>query len=183
MACIFLSWQMSVAYLVILPLSLWMVSAISRPVQAQSKSSMDDTGAAMGLASDMITGSLTVKAFAGEEVLGQRFDRAIDRAYGQKVKSEKLAMKMTGVKYVATVMQTMCLFLVGSWLVTSGRLSVGAFIAFVTMSNYITDAFSQSDYMFSTVRHVTACAQRYYEVIDIPDELPGLMGGPGRNAL
>nr|WP_300775918.1 ABC transporter ATP-binding protein [uncultured Acetatifactor sp.] len=151
-ACIFLSWQMSVAYLVILPLSLWMVSAISRPVQAQSKSSMDDTGAAMGLASDMITGALTVKAFAGEEVLGQRFDRAIDRAYGQKVKSEKLAMKMTGVKYVATVMQTMCLFLVGSCLVSAGRLSAGAFISFVTLSGYITTAFEHSDYMLLCAR-------------------------------
>lgn len=176
-ACIFLSWQMSVAYLVILPLSLWMVSAISRPVQAQSKSSMDDTGAAMGLASDMITGSLTVKAFAGEEVLGQRFDRAIDRAYGQKVKSEKLAMKMTGVKYVATVMQTMCLFLVGSCLVSAGRLSAGAFISFVTLSGYITTAFEHSDYMLLCARRAAACACRYYEAIDIPEEWQGVVRG------
>lgn len=173
-ACIFLSWQMSVAYLVILPLSLWMVSAISRPVQAQSKSSMDDTGAAMGIASDMIAGALTVKAFAGEEVLGQRFDRAIDRAYGQKVKSEKLSMKMTGVKYVATVMQTMCLFLVGSYLVSGGKLSAGAFISFVTLSSYITVALEHSDYMLLCARKAMACALRYYEAVDIPDEWQGV---------
>lgn len=174
-ACIFLSWQMSVAYLVILPLSLWMVSAISRPVQAQSKSSMDDTGAAMGLASDMIAGALTVKAFAGEEVLGQRFDRAIDRAYGQKVKSEKLSMKMTGVKYVATVMQTMCLFLVGSYLVSGGKLSAGAFISFVTLSSYITVALEHSDYMLLCARKAAACAMRYYEAVDLPDEWQGVV--------
>lgn len=174
-ACIFLSWQMSVAYLVILPLSLWMVNAISRPIQAQSKSSMDDTGAAMGIASDMIAGALTVKAFAGEEMLGQRFDRAIDRAYGQMVKSEKQGMKMTGVKYVATVMQTMCLFLVGSALVSSGRLGAGAFISFVTLSGYITAAFEHSDYMLLCVRRAIASACRYYEAIDIPEEWQGLL--------
>ncbi|MDE6838355.1 MAG: ABC transporter ATP-binding protein/permease [Acutalibacter sp.] len=178
LACIFMSWQLSLAYVVILPLSLGLVSVISKPIQAQSKRSMDDAGEAMSMVADVITGSLTVKAFGAQKHFQQSFDQAAGELYQLAVRTEKLNRRMTGVKYLANVVQTMCLFLVGSWLVTSGRLSVGAFIAFVTMSNYITDAFSQSDYMFSTVRHVTACAQRYYEVIDIPDELPGLMGLP-----
>lgn len=172
-ACIFISWQLSIAYLIILPVSLWLVSAISKPIQNQNKRSMDQTGSAMSTATDMISGMLTVKAFAAEKILGQRFDRAVDASYEQKLRSERLSMKMTGVKYIANVAQTMSLFLIGSWLVSSGQLTVGAFASFVTLSVYITEFFGHSDYMLKCVRNASASAQRYYEVLEIPDEPAG----------
>ena len=92
-------------------------------------------------AADAISGALTLKAFSGEQEMENRFGKAADAAYDQAVRSEKITMKMTGVRYLANVIQTMSLFLIGSFLVSSGRLSVGMFIAFVTMSNYITEAF------------------------------------------
>lgn len=169
-ACVFISWQLSMVYLAILPVSLWVVSAISRPIQQQGKRSMDYTGAAMGTAAGAIAGALAIKAFAAEGALSQRFDGKVDAAYSQKVRAERQAMKMTGVKYVATVAQTMCLFLAGSWLVSSGQLTVGGFVSFVALSGYITSCLSESDYMLRSVRSASASAQRYYEVIDIPDE-------------
>ncbi len=173
-ACICISWQLALIYMIILPISIWMVSAISKPIQAQSKRSMDSTGSAMSIAADTISGALTVKAFAAQETLGVRFDLGIDAAYQEKVRTEKLSMKMTAVKYIAKVMQLMSLFIMGAWLVQSGMLSVGAFVAFVTLTNYITEAFDSSDYMLKSLRSAAANAQRYYEVIDIPNE----WGGP-----
>lgn len=175
-ACVFMSWQLSLAYVVILPVSLGLVSAISRPLQEQKKESLDSGGSAMSIVADMLIGALTVKAFAAQEHFQKNFDKMSDRMYEMEVKSEKVTMKMTAVKYITNVVQTMCLFLIGSWLVTTGQLTVGVFISFVTMSNYITELLTSSDYMIQTARRVTACAQRYYEVLDIPDELPGLLG-------
>ena len=177
-ACVFMSWQLSLAYLVILPLSLGLVNRVSRPLQAQQKESMDSAGSAMSLVSDLISGALTVKAFGAEKDFQENFSRMAEKMYRLQVDSEKISMKMTGIKYVANVVQTMSLFLIGSWLVSSGLLTVGAFIAFVTLSGYITDFLTQSDYMLSTVRRTAASAQRYYEVLDIPDEEPGLTDRP-----
>ncbi len=175
-ACIFLSWQLSLAYVVILPVSLGLVALISKPLQAQKKKSLDSGGSAMSIVADMLAGALTVKAFGAQEHFQERFGRMSDHMVEMEVKSAKVSMKMTAVKYIANVAQTMCLFIVGSWLVSQGLLKVGVFISFVTLSNYITDAFAQSDYMIQSIRRTTACAQRYYEVMDIPDELPGLVG-------
>ena len=176
--CIFISWQLSIAYLVILPCSLWLVNAVGKPIQAQKKKSMDQTGCAMNYAADAVSSALTLKAFAGEEKMGKRFGREVDAACEQAIRSEKIGMKMTAVRYLANVIQTMSLFLIGSLLVSGGKLSVGMFISFVTMSNYITEAFSQSDYMIRTVHYATSCARRYYEVIDIPAEQPGTVSQP-----
>lgn len=175
-ACIFISWQLAISYMVILPLSLGLVGAISKPIQAQSKRSMDNTGSALSLAAETVAGMLTVKAFAAEAVMAGRFDKAVDAACQQRIRSERLSMKMTGIKYISNVIQSMCLFLTGSWLVSAGHITVGAFVSFVTLSAYISSAFEQSDYMIKSVRSASASAQRYYEVIDIPNEQPS----PGR---
>lgn len=176
--CLFLSWQMSLAYLVVLPLSLWIVKRVSAPIQAKTKSSLDSTGAAMSVAAEAIQGTLTVKAFGAEEELARRFDTAVDSATQQKVQSEKISQKLTGVKYAANVLQTMALFLLGSVLVTRGAVSVGTLVAFLALSNYITEPFGQLDYMISQVRRATATAQRYFEVMDVPDEADGLVTRP-----
>ena len=176
--CLFLSWQMSLAYLVVLPLSLWIVKRVSAPIQAKTKSSLDSTGAAMSVAAEAIQGALTVKAFGGEEELARRFDAAVDSATQQKVQSEKISQKLTGVKYAANVIQTMALFLLGSVLVTRGAVSVGTLVSFLALSNYITEPFGQLDYMISQVRRATATAQRYFEVMDVPDEADGPVTRP-----
>ena len=176
--CLFLSWQMSLAYLVVLPLSLWIVKRVSAPIQAKTKSSLDSTGAAMSVAAEAIQGTLTVKAFGAEEELARRFDAAVDSAIQQKVQSEKISQKLTGVKYAANVLQTMALFLLGSVLVTRGAVSVGTLVAFLALSNYITEPFGQLDYMISQVRRATATAQRYFEVMDVPDEADGPVTRP-----
>lgn len=176
--CLFLSWQLSIAVCIVMPFSLWIVKKISTPIQKQSKKSMDDTGSAMSVAADTISGILTVKAFGLEEFMTEKFGKDVDAAYEQAVKTEKVGMKMTGVKYVANVMQTMALFLVGSWLVQNGTLTVGTLIAFIALSNYITEPFGQSDYMISQFRRAVATAQRFYEVLDIPDEQPGTVAEP-----
>ena len=172
-ACIFISWQLAISYMIILPLSLWLVGTIRKPIQAQIKGSMDSTGLAISTAVETISGALTVKAFAAEGVMEKRFDAAVTAACQQRIRSERLSMKMTGIKYLSNVIQSMCLFLVGSWLVSFGYLTVGAFVSFVTLSAYITSAFEQSDYMIKSFRNASASAARYYEVIDIPEERPG----------
>ena len=177
-SCLFLSWQMSLAYLMVLPLSLWIVKRVSAPIQAKTKGSLDSTGAAMSVAAEAIQGALTVKAFGVEEELARRFDAAVDSATQQKVQSEKISQKLTGVKYAANVLQTMALFLLGSVLVTRGAVSVGTLVAFLALSNYITEPFGQLDYMISQVRRATATAQRYFEVMDVPDEADGLVTRP-----
>lgn len=173
--CLFLSWQLFIATCLVIPFSFWIVKKISEPIQAQSKKSMDDTGSAISIAVDTCSGMLTVKAFELEDVLATRFEANVDAAYEQTVRTEKVNKKMTGIKYVANVIQTMSLFLVGSWLVSRGSLRVGSLVAFVTLSNYITESFGMSDYMILQYRRAVANAGRLYEVLDIPEERSGMI--------
>ena len=180
--CIFLSWQLSVAYLVLLPISIWLVKKISKPIQAQKKKSMDSTGSAVSLASDVISGILTVKSFGIQNEMNKRFAQAADKAYDETVKTEKIGMAMTGIKYTTSVIQLMALFLIGAALVSNGYISIGSMVAFVTLSAYINEPFSNIDYMIRCVRGGVASAQRLYEVYDIPNEKNGVEIAADSNA-
>lgn len=175
--CLFLSWQLTVVTCLVIPLSVWLVKRISIPIQKQSKRSLDCVGSAMSVVADTVSGIFTVKAFEMEPVMAERFDKDVDAAYEQIVKTEQVGMKMTGVKYLTNVIQIMLLFLFGAWLVQNGILSVGTLITFIALSNYITETVGQGDYMISQFRYATACAQRLYEVLDIPDEQLGIRNG------
>ncbi len=172
-SCILLSWQLSLAYCIILPTSIWLVNCISKPIQSQSKKRMDNNGKAMSIAGDAVSGILTVKAFGIEDVVAKPFDSALDAAYEQDVKSERIVMRLTAIKYAVSVLQTMSLFLLGSVLVTNNVLAVGDFLAFISLSVYISDMTERIDRMLSSIRKAGAIAQRLYEVLDIPDEQPG----------
>lgn len=177
-ACLFLSWQLTLAYGLILPLTVWLVGRVSKPIHTRVKTGMDNVGSGMSVLSDAVTGALTVKAFGLEEVLAQKFDRFADGACEQTLKTEKLNMGLTAIKYVVSVVQTMSLFLIGSLLVTRGVLSVGDLLAFIALSVYIADMTALIDRLAFSVRKAGATAQRLYEVLDIPDERPGTVTEP-----
>ena len=103
----------------------------------------------MSVAAEAVQGVLTVKAFGAEEELARRFDAAVNSATQQKVQSEKISQKLAGAKCAANVLQTMALLLLGSVLVTRDAVSVGTLVAFLALSNYITEPFGQLDYMIS----------------------------------
>lgn len=171
--CLFLSWQLSVAYLILLPVTLWLTRVISYPVQQARKEARGSAGAAMNLASDMLSGMATVKSFAMASPLQRKFDAALDRSLTQNVHIERRAMAMTVVKYTAGVFQLMSLFLVGTWLTARGLVSIGNVMAFIALSAYISEAFGQLDRMMLILRNAVALSSRLYDIFDIPMEPQG----------
>lgn len=172
-SCIMISWQLSIVYLLITPLSLLLAKWLSNPIRLETKKSMDYVGKAVSMVTDMLAGISTVKIFCAESFFEKKIDEVLKRKFASDIKVERAGIRLTATKYLTTILHTITLFLVGSWLISKQSLSVGSFISFITLSAYITDFLSQVDYMFHTIRRVSAGAQRYYEVLDIPNEAPG----------
>lgn len=172
-SCLFLSWQMSIVQWLIVPTSVFLLNRISKPIQKAVRQSYEGVGAAMNVAAEAFHGNLTVKAFSMETALGKKFDKAVDDSFASKMKSEKINRKLTGVKHLAGVLQTMVLFLAGSVLVTRGVVSVGTLTAFLLLNNYVSETLSEMDYILGQWRRTSANAERYFELMEIPQEQNG----------
>ena len=173
-ACVFLSWQLSSIYFIILPFSFWLFNKISKPIQTQRKIALDSTGKAMNLATDVLGGAATVKSFNLQEEMNSRFKDVLDDAYEQYVKTEKIGILMTVAKYLFNVIQIMFVFLFGTWLVNQGTITIGNVMAFIALSVYITEAFSMIEYAMRVMNNSTALACRLYEVLDLELEPEGM---------
>lgn len=171
--CILLSWQLSIAYFILLPISLWMIKKISLPIQQQRKEALDYTGKAVSLASEAIDGIATVKSYGLQKEMNGRFSEIMDASYEQAVKTEKISVRMTIIKYTVHVVQIMSLFLVGSLLASRSLLTIGSVISFITLSQYVTETFGMVDSMLRVYRTSTALAGRIYEILDLTTEKGG----------
>ena len=172
-ACILLSWQLAIAYFILLPFSIWILSAISRPLENLQKEVRGGAGRSADIASGSLSGILAVKVFGLENEMDKRFARHVDEAFERSARANRIGMGMTTIKYVLGVLQTLVLFIVGAWLVAQGLVSIGAVMAFVSLAVYVTEAFGLADRMIFSVKSASALSSRIYEVLDLPPEPQG----------
>lgn len=176
--CFFICWQLALVYLLIVPFTVWLLQKLSEPARSQSKRSMAYVGSAMNLATEAIRGILTIKAFTAEEDISKRFNKEIQAACEETIKTEKRGTGLAGIRYVSGVVQMMILFLGGALLLQWGWVTVGDLLAFISLSSYISDPLRGLDYILLTIRRETAAAQRFYESIDIAEEQSGTVRQP-----
>ncbi|MDR3139702.1 MAG: ABC transporter ATP-binding protein/permease [Treponema sp.] len=171
--CIALSWQLAAAYLLILPLSIWLVKAMGDPIQNQRKLLSQATGKAMNLAVGALTGIATVKSFGLQEDINRKFALSTEAAYKQAVMTEKVNSRMNLVKQFSSLLQIMVLFVFGTFLVYRDLLSVGRMLSFIAVGALIAEVLGDIDRMISSYNQALAMSQRLYDVFDIPPELEG----------
>jgi len=171
--CIFLSWQLAIAYFILLPLSLWLLAGVSKPLEKLQTEARGDAGRSVDIASGAVSGIQAVKIYGLEDEMSRRFSEHINDSFLRSARSLRIGMGMTTIKYVVSVLQTLVLFIVGAWLVGLGMVSIGAVMAFVALAIYVTEAFSMADGMIFRVKSAAALANRIYDVLALPSEPAG----------
>jgi len=172
-ACVFLSWRLSAAYFLLLPISLWLLGVISKPLERLQTEARGGAGRSADIASGTLSGIQGVKIFGLENEMEKRFAAHVDSAYTRFAKAGRIGMGMTTVKYVVSVLQTLVLFIVGAWLVSLDLISIGAVMAFIVLAAYVTEAFGLADSMIFHAKNAAALSGRIYDVLDLPLEPQG----------
>jgi len=172
-ACIMLSWRLSAAYFIVLPISLFLLNKVSKPLEKLQTEARGGVGRSADIASGALSGIHAVKVFGMEAEMDRRFARHVRDAYERFAKSSRIGMGMTTIKYIVSVLQTLILFAVGAWLVSHDLITIGAVMAFVALAVFVTEAFGMADRMIFQIKSSFALAGRVYEIIDLPQEQKG----------
>jgi len=171
--CLLLSWRLAIAYFILLPISIWLLGVVSRPLQRLQAGARGDSGRSADIATGALAGISSVKIFQLEGEMDKQFATHVDAAYERGVKASRIGMGMTTIKYVVSVLQTLVLFIVGAWLVSRGLITIGAVMAFIALAVYVTEAFGLADTMIVRVKEAITLSGRLYEVLDLPREEQG----------
>ena len=166
----YLDWALTLATLCMLPILVILSSKASQPMQMLSSRLQENLAAVNSYTQDALGGANIVKAFNLQEEMETRHGQALQEtmASGMRLAKRQVLVRMCSV---ATSFVPFFLPLaLGGWFVISGRLSVGAVIAFVNMLNAISNPLSQLPQAMSSHQKTMAAFERIYELLDEPRE-------------
>lgn len=166
----YLDWAMTLATLALLPILVLISAKASKPVGEISGQLQENLAIVNSYTQDSLGGAAVIKAFNLQEEMENRHSRALKETIASGL---RLAKQQFFVRMCAETTSFLPFFVplaLGSWFIISGRLSVGAVLAFVNMLNAIAYPLSQLPNSMSAHQKAMAALDRVFQLVDEPRE-------------
>ncbi|MBT3338209.1 MAG: ABC transporter ATP-binding protein [Anaerolineae bacterium] len=166
-----ISWMMTLAALVVIPLSGVVVGVIVKQSQKYFKQQQDYLGHVNGHVEEMYGGHIVMKAFNGEKKSVETFDTYNDTLYDSAWKSQFLSsLMMPLMRFIGNVGYVFVAIL-GSWLAVRGTITVGEIQAFIQYVTAFTQPLTQLANISNILQQTAAAAERVFEFLEEPEEV------------
>ena len=167
-----ISWLMTLVTLLIIPLSLILVTAVTKLSQKYFVQQQNYLGHINGHIEEMYGGHLVMKAFNGEEKSVEEFDKLNKVLYNSAWKSQFLSgLMMPAMSFIGNIgFVAMCIL--GGWLAVQKAITVGDIQAFVQYVRSFTQPLAQVAGISNTIQQTAAAAERVFEFLDEKEEDP-----------
>lgn len=167
-----ISWLMTLVTLLIIPLSLIFVAAITKLSQKYFVQQQKYLGHVNGHIEEMYGGHMVMKAFNGEKKSVEEFDKLNKVLYNSAWKSQFLSgLMMPAMNFIGNLgFVAMCIL--GGWLAVQKVITVGDIQAFVQYVRSFTQPLAQVAGISNTIQQTAAAAERVFEFLDEKEESP-----------
>ena len=166
-----ISWMLTLAALLILPLSMIFLRLILPQSQKYFSQQQDYLGHVNGHVEEMFGGHIVVKAFNGEKKSVEKFDGYNNTLYDAGWKSQFLTGLLfpimnfiSNLGYVATI-------ILGAWLAIRGTITVGDIQAFLQYIRNFTQPITQIANISNILQQTAAAAERVFEFLNESEEI------------
>ncbi|NLD45505.1 MAG: ABC transporter ATP-binding protein [Chloroflexi bacterium] len=167
-----ISWQMTLAALLILPLSAGAMAFVVTKSQKFFRAQQEYLGHVNGHVEEMYGGHLVVKAFNGEAESLERFDGLNRELYSSAWKSQFLTALIFPVMGFIGNIGYVVVCVVGAWLATQGLITVGNIQAFIQYVRSFTQPITQIGNISNILQQTAAAAERVFEFMEEDEEVP-----------
>jgi ATP-binding cassette, subfamily B, multidrug efflux pump len=169
-----ISWQMTLATLLIIPLSLLFIGQIVGRSQKYFKEQQDYLGHVNGHVEEMYGGHLVMKAFNGEEKSVHKFDSYNSTLYSSAWKSQFLSGLMMPVMSFIGNLGYVAVAVLGGWLAVRNMITVGDIQAFIQYVRNFTQPIAQLANISNVLQQTAAAAERVFAFLAESEEAPDL---------
>ena len=163
---------MTVAVVVILPVSFLMIGAIMKKSQPYFQAQQALLGEVNGQVEEIYSGHRVVKAFGREESVIEEFDKTNDILFESAWKSQFLSGLMQPVMNLVGNLGYVAVAISGSILAIKGVIKVGDIQAFIQYVRNLTQPMSMLAQVSNMLQSMAAAAERVFEFLDEEEEIP-----------
>lgn len=167
-----ISWQMTLAALLMLPLSFGIIGAVVSKSQKYFVQQQDYLGHVNGHVEEMYGGHQVVKAFNGEAKSIQQFDTYNTTLFKSAWKSQFLSGLMMPIMVFVGNLSYVVVCILGGWLAARNRITVGDIQAFVQYVRMFTQPMGQIANIANILQQTAAAAERVFEFLEEEEESP-----------
>ena len=165
-----ISWLMTLVSLLILPISIFSVTWVTRRSQKHFAAQQAGIGRVNGHAEEMYSAYTIIKAFNGEEKSAELFDRYNDTLYDSAWKAQFLSGMMMPVMNFVGNISYVAVAILGGWLAMQKIITVGDIQAFVQYVRLFTQPLSQTAQIAGVLQSTVAAAERIFEFLAEAEE-------------
>jgi ATP-binding cassette subfamily B protein len=167
----FVSWQLSIAVILIAPLILLMMSFTSRYSGPAFTTLQERTGALNGAAEELITGDRTVKAYRVEDRAVAKLEQLSNEAREAGTRANFVALTATPLASMLSNLDVALVALAGGWLSLRGTVEVGTVASFFIFARTFSRPLNQFAQILNMALQARAGGARVFEILDEKPEI------------
>ncbi|MGO1368321.1 ABC transporter ATP-binding protein [Senegalia sp. (in: firmicutes)] len=166
-----ISWRMTLASLITIPISLILIISIVKRSQRFFKEQQDYLGNVNGHVEEMYGGHLVMKAFNGESKSIDEFNKRNNKLYGAAWKSQFLTSIMMPLMNFVGNIGYVVVSILGGYLAAKRTIEVGDIQAFIQYVRQFTQPISQVANISNILQQTAASAERVFEFLEEDEEI------------
>ena len=166
-----ISWQMTIASLIILPVAALLVKKIVSKSQKYFKNQQDYLGHVNGQVEEIYGGHTIVKAFNSEKTVISEFEKANQELYSSGWKSQFLSGLIHPVMNFISNVGYVAVAILGGYFAAQGKITVGNIQSFIQYNKQFTQPIMQIAQVSGMLQSMVAAAERVFEFLEEPEEV------------
>jgi ATP-binding cassette subfamily B multidrug efflux pump len=167
-----ISWQLTLASMLMIPLSMGLIMVIVKNSQKFFKQQQDYLGNVNGHVEEMYGGHIVMKAFNGEKQSVEKFDKMNNKLFGVAWKSQFLTSIMMPLMNFVGNLGYVAVCILGGYLAAKKTIEVGDIQAFIQYVRQFTQPLSQLANISNILQQTAASAERVFEFLEEEEEIP-----------
>ncbi|HEX2928031.1 MAG TPA: ABC transporter ATP-binding protein [Ruminiclostridium sp.] len=165
-----ISWLMTLASVLIIPLSIIFISLIVKKSQKYFKSQQEYLGHVNGHVEEVFSGHSIMKAFNGEEKAIQEFDNLNGTLFKSAWKSQFLSGMMFPIMGFIGNIGYVLVTMLGGWLTIKNQIEVGDIVSFVQYVRTFQQPIGQAAQIANVLQSTAAAAERVFAFLEEEEE-------------
>ena len=171
---LFMSWQLTVVALLVMPVLVVSARKFQRDSNAAYLEVRERVGQNLSTLQEGIAGVRVIQAYAREPEQTRRFVESNRSLFDSHVHSIRVSTWFFGLVEASGVIAVGLVVGAGGWLVNRGDVSIGTVIAFVLLVNQLFEPVQQLSQLYNTVQSSAASLNKLFGILDTdPDVMPG----------
>jgi ATP-binding cassette subfamily B protein len=168
---LFLSWQLTIVALLVMPVLVVASRKFQRDSNAAYLEVRERVGQNLSSLQEAISGVRVIQAYAREPEQTRRFVESNRSLYRSHVHSVRVSTWYFGLVEASGVVASALAVGVGGWLVNRGDITIGTVIAVVLLLTQLFEPVQQLSQLYNTVQSSAAALSKLFDILDTTPEI------------